>query len=160
MEKTLTIDGRQIRFKASAALTLHYATHFGSDALADALGAGKNTGANTLFMYRLVWSMAYCADKSIPPMEEWVDGFESLNIYKGVQRNERPVLGQSQRCILKKLSGEGEPLTTPGLLAISRKLGLSLADLESITIGIIMDICAEFDGNAEKQATQADFDAF
>lgn len=82
MEKIINIDGKEVRFKSVAALPLHYAIHFSSDALADALEVGKDKGANTVFMYRLVWAMAYCADKTIPPLEQWAEGFENLNIYK------------------------------------------------------------------------------
>lgn len=81
MEKILTIDGRQVRFKSTAALPLHYATHFGSDVLADSLGLKENKGENTIQMFRMVWTLAYCADKTIPPLEEWIEGFESFPIY-------------------------------------------------------------------------------
>lgn len=72
-------------------------------------------------------------------------------------------MGKFARGILKKLKGEGEPLTTPGLLAISRRLGLSLADLELVTIGVIMDICVALSGDdvedeIEADATQADYE--
>jgi hypothetical protein len=82
MEKILTIDGQDVRFKATAALPLHFATHFGSDVLNDALKLGDDQGANTVLMYRMVWTMAYCADNTIKPMEQWFDEFNSFPIYK------------------------------------------------------------------------------
>lgn len=81
MEKILTIDGREVRFKSTAALPLHYATHFGSDILADSLAMGESKGENTIQMFRMLWTMAYCADKTIPAMEQWLDGFENFPIY-------------------------------------------------------------------------------
>ena len=60
----------------------------------------------------------------------------------------------------KKLTGEGEPLTTPLLLLLARKVGLTLADLERITIGLVLDMCDEYAGEASRNATQADYAAF
>ena len=60
----------------------------------------------------------------------------------------------------KKLTGEGEPLTTPLILSVALGIGLTLADLDNMTIGLILDIHAERSGNVIKWATQDDFDAF
>lgn len=82
MEKIINIDGKEIRFKANAALPLHYATHFGSDVLVDAFDTDKDAGKNTVLMYRMIWALAYCADNSISPLEKWIEEFESFPIYK------------------------------------------------------------------------------
>jgi hypothetical protein len=87
MEKIITIDGRDVRFKATAALPLYYATHFDSDVLQDCLPlqeqpVKKNRVHNTIIMYRIIWTMAYCADKSIKPMEEWFEDFNNFPIYQ------------------------------------------------------------------------------
>jgi len=39
-------------------------------------------------------------------------------------------------------------------------LGLTLADLDELTIGMICDLLAEKSGDYEREATQSDFDAF
>ena len=82
MEKVISIDGRQVRFKATAALPLYYATHFNSDVLANALNMNDNKGENTIQMFRMIWTMAYCADKTIKPMEQWFEEFENFPVYK------------------------------------------------------------------------------
>ena len=83
MEKIIAIDGRDVRFKSTAALPLHYATHFGSDVLMDALSlTDENKAASTIHMFRMIWTMAYCADKTIKPLEQWIEEFESFPIYK------------------------------------------------------------------------------
>lgn len=82
MEKIITIDGRDVRFRATAALPLYYATHFNADVLYDAATLGDNKAENTIKMYRMVWTMAYCADKTIKPLEQWLNDFESFPIYR------------------------------------------------------------------------------
>ena len=82
MDKTIKIDGRDVPFKANGAIPLIYATAFNSDLLIDALGVKENKSANTLLMYRQVWAMAKAADKSIPALEAWIEGFENFPIYK------------------------------------------------------------------------------
>ena len=85
MEKILTIDGRQVRFKSTGAFLLRYKAQFGRDALQDILklqGAIdnknqiKNIDALDLeVFYNLVWTLAKTADPSIPPPLEWLDTF-------------------------------------------------------------------------------------
>jgi hypothetical protein len=85
MEKILTIDGRQVKFKSSGAFLLRYKAQFKRDALQDILklqGAIdnknqiKNIDALDLeVFYNLVWTLAKTADSSIPPPMEWLDTF-------------------------------------------------------------------------------------
>jgi len=88
MEKILTIDGRQVRFKSTGAFLLRYKAQFGRDALQDILklqGAIdnknqiKNIGALDLeVFYNLVWTLAKTADPNIPPPMEWLDEFSEF----------------------------------------------------------------------------------
>jgi hypothetical protein len=39
-------------------------------------------------------------------------------------------------------------------------LGLSLADLNQITVGLVLEMIAEKSGEYEQEATQSDFDNF
>jgi len=88
MEKILTIDGRQVKFKSTGAFLLRYKAQFGRDALQDILklqGAIdnknqiKNIGALDLeVFYNLVWTLAKTADPSIPPPLEWLDEFSEF----------------------------------------------------------------------------------
>lgn len=98
MEKTLTIDGKQVRFKSTAATTYRYKTQFGRDFFADLLKMyplmqlqdkgvdTDNLDYQTLqhidfeVLYNIVWVLAKTADKSIPEPEEWLDGFEEFPI--------------------------------------------------------------------------------
>ena len=88
MEKILTIDGRQVKFKSTGAFLLRYKAQFGRDALQDILklqGAIdnknqiKNIDALDLeVFYNLVWTLAKTADPSIPPPLEWLDEFSEF----------------------------------------------------------------------------------
>jgi len=93
MEKTLTIDGRQVRFKSSGAFLLRYKSQFGRDALQDVYKLQKavrwdkhqkkhvlgNVNALDLeVLYNLAWTLAKTADPSIPPPMEWLDSFSTF----------------------------------------------------------------------------------
>lgn len=88
MEKILTIDGRQVKFKSTGAFLLRYKAQFGRDALQDIFklqgaidnkGQIKDIGALDLeIIYDLVWTLAKTADPSIPLPLEWLDGFSEF----------------------------------------------------------------------------------
>jgi len=88
MEKILTIDGRQVKFKSTGAFLLRYKAQFGRDALqdifklqdaVDSKNRIKNIDALDLeVFYNLVWTLAKTADPSIPPPLEWLDEFSEF----------------------------------------------------------------------------------
>lgn len=97
MEKILTIDGRQVKFKSTGAFLLRYKAQFRRDALQDifkledAIKEVKNeeTGKREIIlankealdlevMYDLVWTLAKTADPNILPPMEWLDGFSEF----------------------------------------------------------------------------------
>ena len=85
MEKMLTIDGRQVKFKSTGAFLLRYKAQFGRDALQDIFklqsaidskGTIQDPSALDLeVIYNLVWTLAKTADPSIPPPLDWLDEF-------------------------------------------------------------------------------------
>lgn len=88
MEKILTIDGRQVKFKSTGAFLLRYKAQFGRDALQDILKLQgvidkknqiKNIDALDLeVFFNLAWTLAKTADPSIPPPMEWLDTFSEF----------------------------------------------------------------------------------
>jgi hypothetical protein len=88
MEKILTIDGRQVKFKSTAAFMLRYKAQFKRDALQDIFalqravddnGEIKELDALDLeVIYNLIWVLAKTADPSIPPPMEWLDSFSEF----------------------------------------------------------------------------------
>ena len=85
MEKILTIDGRQVKFKSTGAFLLRYKAQFGRDALKDifvlqkVIGeSGNITNIDALdleVLYDLAWTLAKTADPSIQTPLEWLDTF-------------------------------------------------------------------------------------
>lgn len=89
MEKTLTIDGRQVTFKGTGAFLLRYKAQFGRDAIQDiyqlqnAIKVDKKgqatiediTAIDLELFYNLLWTLAKAADPTIPPPMEWLDTF-------------------------------------------------------------------------------------
>lgn len=101
MEKTLLIDGRQIRFKSTGAFLLRYKAQFNRDALKDLVklepiikkmdiqGTKEEQEAAAIevfdsldleLFYNLVWVMAKVADPHIPEPLEWLDTFAEFPI--------------------------------------------------------------------------------
>ena len=88
MEKILTIDGRQVKFKYTGAFLLRYKAQFGRDALqdifklqdaVDSKNQIKNISALDLeVLYDLAWTLAKTADPNIPPPLEWLDEFSEF----------------------------------------------------------------------------------
>ena len=92
--KTVEIDGKQVPFRASAAIPRIYRIKFHRDiykdlsALEKAIGDG-NENASNLDMFSLemfeniAYIMAKHANPSIPDTpEEWLDGFNTFSIYQ------------------------------------------------------------------------------
>ncbi|WP_163102252.1 hypothetical protein [Peribacillus alkalitolerans] len=94
MEKTLVIDGKQVRIKSTGATALRYKAQFGKDYLSEILklnALGKlnvaNLEANSLdgvdfeVFYNIVWTMAKSADSSIADPITWLDGFDEFPLF-------------------------------------------------------------------------------
>lgn len=89
MEKILTIDGRQVKFKSTGAYLLRYKAQFQRDAIQDIIKLSyaideetkdiKNIDALDLeVFYNLVWTLAKTADPTIQPPMEWLDTFSEF----------------------------------------------------------------------------------
>ena len=94
MFKQIEIDGKQVSFKASAAIPRIYRMKFQRDIYKDLKALEKSIGDNSeessnLDMFSLemfeniAFVMAKHADASIPNTpEEWLDGFNTFSIYQ------------------------------------------------------------------------------
>lgn len=94
MIKQIEIDGKQVPFKASAAIPRIYRMKFQRDIYKDLKALEKSVGDNSeessnLDMFSLemfeniAFVMAKHADASIPNTpEEWLDGFNTFSIYQ------------------------------------------------------------------------------
>ena len=92
--KDLEIDGKQVPFKASAAIPRIYRIKFGRDIYKDLSGLEKAVGKDKeesssldLFSLEMFENIAYVmakhADTTIPDTpEEWLDEFNTFSIYQ------------------------------------------------------------------------------
>ena len=94
MEATVKIDGKDVRFKATAAVPLLYRRKFNRDLLRDLMEVakvmeGKETTGRNLPLQTLTTfeQMAYIMAKHAEPdtvpdsPEEWLDGFSIMPVY-------------------------------------------------------------------------------
>lgn len=98
MEKTLTIDGKEVPFRSSGAITKRYKAQFQRDFFADLAGMGtsfinkdfsKMDELESLEILRqinfdlfldIAWVFAKTADPSIPEPIAWLDRFDEFPI--------------------------------------------------------------------------------
>jgi hypothetical protein len=90
MEKTIKIDGKEIRFKTNGATPLRYKAQFGRDYFKEILklapleklsGKKKIEGKDLEILdfevfYNIAWIMAKTADPAIPEPIAWLEQFE------------------------------------------------------------------------------------
>lgn len=89
MERTINIDGKDVKFKATAATIRKYRALFGRDLLLDfqklqdASTSGETLTADSLLIFEnMAFVMAKQADPTIPDNpDDWLDGFGIFSIY-------------------------------------------------------------------------------
>ena len=94
VKRNIEIDGKEVAFKASAAIPRIYRLKFGRDIYRDLASLEKSVGENEegesnldLFNLEMFENIAYVmakhADPSIPDSpEEWLDEFNTFSIYQ------------------------------------------------------------------------------
>lgn len=89
MERIINIDGKDIKFKSTAATIRQYRQYTGRDLLVDiqklqkAVDAEGNMSVESLTIFEdIAFTMAKQGDPSIPDTaDEWLDGFSMFSIY-------------------------------------------------------------------------------
>jgi hypothetical protein len=89
MEKTIVIDGKEVRFKSTGSTALRYKAQFGKDYLSEILKlnnlnkldvnnieSGSFEGFDFEVFYNIAWVMAKTANPDIPEPMTWLDQFE------------------------------------------------------------------------------------
>lgn len=91
MEKTIEIDGKAVRFKATASTARHYRQRFHQDMLTEMARLSKMTenpeavmsAADLEIFENVAYTMAKQADPEIPDdPDEWLDNFNVFSIYQ------------------------------------------------------------------------------
>ena len=178
MKQNIEIDGKQVPFKASAAIPRIYRMKFHRDIYKDlrslekSIGDGDEESSNLdLFSLEMFENIAYVmakhADPKIPDSpEEWLDEFNTFSIYQVLPKLIQlwGLNVQTDVQSKKKLRPTDREMTTPLFLLRCVQLGLSIRDLDLLTIGMVNDMFAESRNDEYKGykeiATQEDFDRF
>ena len=156
LEKTLNISGTEVRFRSSAAIPRLYRIKFKRDIFKDlakleASYKGKTDDDTEIpiedleIFENVAYVMAYHADHTIPGnIDDWLDQFEMFSIYE--------VLPE-----ILELWG------TNLIILRCVEIGISIRDLDLLTIGLVLDMWTEKGNDGatySKIATQEDFDKF
>ena len=178
MMKKIEIDGKAVAFKASAAIPRIYRIKFQRDIYKDLSVLEKSIGDGDpekssldLFSLEMFENIAYVmakhANPSIPDNpEEWLDEFNTFSIYQVLPKLIE-LWGMNIRTDVeakKKLHATDREMTTPLFLLRCVQLGISIRDLDLLTIGMVNDMFVENRNDEYKGwrqvATQEDFDRF
>lgn len=178
MMKKIEIDGKAVAFKASAAIPRIYRIKFQRDIYKDLSVLEKSIGDGDpekssldLFSLEMFENIAYVmakhANPSIPDNpEEWLDEFNTFSIYQVLPKLIE-LWGMNIRTDVeakKKLHATDREMTTPLFLLRCVQLGISIRDLDLLTIGMVNDMFVESRNDEYKGwrqvATQEDFDRF
>lgn len=181
-EKTVLISGKEVRFRSSAAIPRLYRVKFKRDIFKDLTKLEKSYKGKTdegeemqiedlEIFENVAYIMAWHADPTIPgTIEEWLDEFEMFSIYQ-VLPEILELWGANLATDIeskKKRNPSAREITTPLFLLRCLEIGLSMSDLDLLTIGMVLDIWTE-KGNDEykygekeavRTAGQKDFDNF
>ena len=177
IQKNITIDGIEVPFKASAAVPRLYRLKFRRDIYQDFAALQKSVGENTekssaldiesLEVFEnIAYIMAKHADAAIPASsDEWLEQFNTFSIYEILPQliNLWGLNVETQVQSKKKHRPIDRPMTTPLFLLRCVQLGLSMGDLDFLTIGLVNDMFTERENDEYKYhmlADQSDFDKF
>lgn len=119
MEKTIQIEGRNVRFKCTAGTLIRYRNQFNREFLADLAKLEKVKSDNyddfTLApFYDVIWVMAKTADDTVPDPISWYDTFDSFPIIE--------VFGQLQNILIATIKVKNSsPAAVPNRVTRRRK---------------------------------------
>lgn len=80
MKKDIKIGERIVTMKATALTPIFYKEQFNRDLIRDMQAINKTKQLDFETISRLAWIFAKSADKSIPDMNEWLEGFEMFDV--------------------------------------------------------------------------------
>ena len=170
IEKTVTVNDKEVKFKSSATIPRLYRIKFKRDIFKDLAKLEKSFKVNEQsfeiedleIFENVAYIMAYHADKTIPPtIDEWLDEFEMFSIYE-ILPEILKIWGNNLQTDIqsKKTSRE---MTTVLFLLRSVEIGISVGDLDLLTIGMVLDMWTEKandDVKYQRVAGQSEFDRF
>ena len=180
LEKTVKIGDTDVKFRSSASVPRLYRIKFGRDIFKDlskleksykekASEDGSSMEIEDLEIFENVaYIMAFHADPTIPKtIDESLEQFEMFSIYE-VLPEILELWGTNLITDVqsKKTQKSNREITTPLFILRCLEVGLSLSDLDLLTIGFVLDIWTEKGNDGEdygptvRAADQSDFDRF
>ena len=176
--KTIEIDGKQVKFKASAAVPRLYRVKFGRDIYKDLRMLEKSVGDNDedasnmdLFSLELfedlAWLMArHASPEEVPDNpEDFLDQFNTFSIYQ-ILPQLIDLWGLNVQTTVdarKKPRKSEREMTTALFMLRCVQLGLSIQDLDLLTIGMVEEMMIESQNDSypyKMLASQSDMDKF
>ena len=166
MVRTITVDGKEVTFRASAAIPRMYRMKFRRDIMQDMREIDQATRGRSIpprlleAFENMAFLMAKHADpKGVPDtVEAWLDGFETFSIYEIF-----PIIAELWAVHMEPVAASKKELTTALFLLRVAQLGIPIRDLELLSIGMVSDMFTEACNDQcsyHEIATQEDFDAF
>ena len=177
IKKIITVDGIEVPFKASATLPRLYRAKFRKDifkdfaALKDSVDESdeenSGLGIESLEVFEnIAWTMAKHADpENVPDSpDDWLEQFNCFSIYEVLpQLFELWGMNLETQAESKKSRPVDREMTTPLFLLRCVQIGLTLSDLDLLTIGMVNEMFIEKDNDDYDypiKADQAAFDRF
>ena len=175
MLKTIKIKDNTFNLDATGGTLCIYKQQFNSEyyddflSLKDIENKEDSTKKTLEVGFRLVWSMAKTAEPTLPDPSSWLESFEEFPLLD-LMKVSMELLGKSFQSVINSSDGSGERLTSENLVACCLSCGMSMNDINSLSIGFLLNSISEYikiqtgdKGNGQKKArkaTQEDFDAF
>ena len=178
IQKNITIDGIDVPFKASAAVPRLYRLKFRRDIYQDFAALQKSVGENTeessaldIESLEVFENIAYIMAKHAAPEnvpdnpDDFLEQFNTFSIYEILPQliDLWGLNVETQVKSKKKHRPIDRPMTTPLFLLRCVQLGLSMGDLDFLTIGLVNDMFTERENDECHYvvlADQSDFDKF
>jgi len=170
LQKIVKVGDKEVAFRSSATIPRLYRMKFKRDIFKDLSkleqsyqGKTSKGGAFEIedleIFENVAYIMAFHADHSIPDnIDDWLDQFEMFSIYEVLPE----ILELWGTNLITDSSRE---MTTPLFLLRCTEIGISIRDLDLLTIGLVMDMWTEKGNDSAKYSTtitagQEEFDRF
>ena len=173
LTKTVNIDGKDVTFRASAAIPRIYRNKFHRDIYKDLHDLQKSIDENDpensaldSFSLELFEDISYIMAKHADPQgvpdtpDEWLDQFGTFSIYQVL-----PEIIELWGLNVQTQVESKKKMTTPLLLLRAVQLGVQIGEMDLLTIGTINDMYTEMQndenqGSYSTLASQDDMDRF
>lgn len=113
MEKTLIIDGREVRLKSTAGTPRRFKAQFRKDYFAELIKISKSfegtkadepnsmsyeqlSNLDMDIMYDIIWTLAKTADSTIPEPMTWLDSFDSFPLMEIISESQDLIMSSIQ----------------------------------------------------------------